>query len=90
MCYICVAHVPHTDEHSPYNEFIIDGVAWNTQLPHSIDAFLSGQPGSIGAHEASQAHAAFLKAYGLSHDDVPLVEPTGNAYAPFRRAVVVA
>ena len=58
----------------------------SSQLPHSIDAFLVGQLGSEGAAYAADAHARFLARYGLSADDVPLLEVTGSATRAFRIA----
>ena len=66
---------------------IIDGVNWNAKLPLSIDAFIAGTVGSEGAQQAATAHKAFLKFYGLTAVEVPLVETTGSAYTPFREAM---
>lgn len=71
-----------------YNEFIIDGVTWNKGLPGTIDAFMMGQIGSEGAKQASAHHKAFLDKFGLTADDVPLLEVTGSATKAFRVAVV--
>ena len=71
-----------------YNEFIIDGVQWNTQLPQSIDAFIVGQVGSAGAKQAEEVHKRFLATYpSLTAEDVPLLELTGSARNAFRVAV---
>ena len=69
-----------------YNEFIIDGQQWNSQLPHSIDAFIMGTVGSEGAKHAAEVHARFLAKYGLSAEEVPLLAVTGSATNAFRVA----
>ena len=70
-----------------YNEFIIDGVAWNSGLPHSIDAIIMGNVGSDGAKRAREVHTAFLTKYGITKEDVPLLEVTGSATKAFRVAM---
>ena len=47
-------------------------------LPWSIDAFLSSRDG-----EATKAHAAFLRMYGLTAGDVPLLMMTPSFDQPF-------
>ena len=50
-----------------YNEFKIDGSWWNHHLPDVVEAFFGDSA------EARQQHAAFLRAYGLSAAQVPLL-----------------
>ena len=50
--------------YNEYNEFLIDGLAWERALPQTIDAFMIG--GS-----AARQHAAFLAKYGLGAEGVP-------------------
>ena len=69
-----------------YNEFIIDGVQWNTALPHSIDAFIIGDVGSEQAKYAKEVHSKFLLKYGITAEQVPLLQVTGSA----RKAFTVA
>ena len=54
-----------------YNEFLIDGLAWDGALPDVIDAFMVG-----GA--AAAAHAEFLAKHGLTAGEVPLVRITDD------------
>lgn len=61
-----------------YNEFQIDGQWWDRHLPDAVDAFVGDSA------EARQQHAAFLRQYGLSADQVPLLSmDVGNWYSPF-------
>ena len=59
-----------------YNEFEIDGPAMDDGLPWSIEAFLTGA--GKGAAHAEAVHAAYLKEYGLTAEQVPLVTVTPN------------
>ncbi|KAL1504518.1 hypothetical protein AB1Y20_010920 [Prymnesium parvum] len=62
-----------------YNEFIVDGDAWTSSLPDTIEAFFQIRDGG------ADAHRAFLKAFRLSEEEVPLVEmDIRNWDAPFR------
>ena len=61
-----------------YNEFIVNGLSWDANLPWSIDAFLSSRDG-----EATKAHAVFLRMYGLTAGDVPLLMMTPSFDQPF-------
>ena len=47
----------------------LDGFFWNENLPDSIEAIL-GEPGDP---QALQLHTAFLSAYSLSAEQVPLL-----------------
>ena len=61
-----------------YNEFQIDGGWWGRHLPDTVEAFVGDSA------EARQQHAAFLRQYGLSADQVPLLSlDVGNWYEPF-------
>ena len=61
-----------------YNEFQIDGHWWDRHLPDAVDAFFGNSA------EARQQHAAFLRQYGLSADQVPFVSmDVRNWYSPF-------
>ena len=57
--------------HSGYNEVIINTEVWNQNLPHTVEAFFSFGDGDDGI--THRAHAEFLKQFGLSKTDVPLV-----------------
>lgn len=63
-------------ERAKYNEFLIDGLAWDRGLPNTIDAFLSGG-------EAATIRQQFLAAHGIAAEDVPLVRITSNPHALF-------
>ena len=84
-----------------YNEFLVDGRWWTKHLPATVDAIVTGcdrQPdGSCDGHssvgkagasglDAEQVHKKFLRKYGLSAADVPLLEWTGQVDRPFRIA----
>jgi hypothetical protein len=61
-----------------YNEFQIDGGWWGRHLPDTVEAFVGDSA------EARQQHAAFLRQYGLSAGQVPLLSlDVGNWYEPF-------
>ena len=57
-----------------YNEFLIDGLEWDKDLPETIEGFLN----SRNDDSAERAHSKFLSAYGLSSDQVPLLEWTDD------------
>ena len=52
-----------------YNEILVDGRHWASRLPDVIEAFF----GDTHATLAKEQHALFLREYGLSSDDVPLL-----------------
>ena len=56
-----------------YNELILSAVHWNEHLPHTIEAFFC----SCGVQEAEtharSTHAAFLRHFQLTAEDVPLL-----------------
>ena len=60
-----------------YNEFIVDCGAWNSKLPHSLEAMFTvsgnSKPGMFGRAWVEGKHAEFAKLYGLRASDVPLV-----------------
>ena len=65
-----------------YNEFIVDGMHWDTHLPLAIEAFLSGR----GAAGMDRLHRAFLGRYGLSAEGlsgVPLLTLAPSITRPF-------
>ena len=64
-----------------YNEFLIDGRAWEHALPRTIEAFLNNQE---GRGDTRRVHATFLQKYGLDAKAVPLIEWTGHAQEPLR------
>jgi hypothetical protein len=49
-----------------------------------------GTVGSEGAKYAASVHAKFLAAYGLTSDEVPLLETMGSARTAFREAAVIS
>ena len=55
----------------------MDGRHWVAALPLVIDAFIAGTRTSDGKDARARAmHAVFLRTYGLSEADVPLVAAT--------------
>lgn len=58
-----------------YNEIIVSAEFWRAHMPAAVEAVLGN----------SEVHAAFVKAYGLRSEEVPLVElDLGDFEAPFR------
>ena len=55
----------------------MDGISWDSQLPYSIDAFLSSRDGSV-----LSLHREFLRTYGVSSLDVPLLTLTPSLTRP--------
>jgi hypothetical protein len=60
------------DEHHAYNEIVIDGHHSNAHLPGVIEAFVVARGDDHGA--ARGHHQAFLREYGLSAAQVPMLE----------------
>lgn len=81
-------HLEHGDQwhnpsfHSGYNELIINSPKLNDKLPHSIMGFFSVKGQSTVTSDLGfgivvdvvQVHDQFLKEYGLTDNDVPLLE----------------
>lgn len=63
-------------ERTAYNNFVIDGQAWDAALPHPIEAFLAGG-------HAGEMHAAFVHKFRLQGVDLPLLGITKSVTAPF-------
>ena len=61
-----------------YNEFLVDGNVWERNLPLSIEAFMSSRTGDV-----ERTHAQFLRAYGITSDDVPLLTMAPSLQHPF-------
>ena len=58
-----------------YNEIIIDAKAWEASLPETIAAvFYPAFAHDDQKQHARDIHAAFLRRYRLTSDEVPLVE----------------
>jgi len=72
-----------------YNEFLLDGEWWEAHLPDTIEAFIAGTEGA-NAVEAQRLHADFLRTYGLTARDVPLLAGTCDCAAPYEEATSVA
>ena len=53
-----------------YNEVVVPSEFWVAHLPGVIEAFILGQGGN---DRARAAHAAFLREYGLTAAQVPLL-----------------
>ena len=65
-----------------YNEVVLDGPWWTAHLPHIIQAMLIGPADGTGVNgcygnacvrSMHDIHADFLRTYGLTAADVPLV-----------------
>lgn len=78
--------------HSGYNEAILNSKLHNAALPQSVMAFFVPKGHSTVTSDLGygimidvvEAHRAFLREYGLSADDVPMVElDTANWDEPF-------
>ena len=69
------------DEHHAYNEVVIDGLAYNRNLPRTVEAFVLGSNDDVT--KARAVHGRFLEAYGLTAADVPLLR-----YRPERQGDV--
>lgn len=76
-------HEPR-DEHHSYNEIVIDGLAYNRNLPRGVEAFVLGTTDDLA--KAREVHQRFLGAYGLSAVEVPLLrfrpERHGEPFTP--------
>lgn len=65
------------------NEVVLDARVVAAGLPHTIEAFFLPL-GSGDCHWAMDAHAAFLKEYNITEDDVPLLAYNLNTWSsPF-------
>ena len=60
-------------EYGYYNEFLIDGLVWDRNLPHSIGFLTSKGDAPVSS---SRAHADFLKKYGVSAEDTTADDDT--------------
>lgn len=78
-----------------YNEVIVSSDAWIEQLPHSVEAFFVVECGSgpdsqrciEGQASTRRTHRDFLRKYGLSERDTPLVQIRPRRWdAPFELA----
>lgn len=71
-----------------YNEIVVDGAHWTQHLPGTIEAFFQSDDHGHGKGDyvAHAQHNAFLRRYGVSAEDVPLLEfdPHGWDNGPFR------
>ena len=64
---------------SGYNEIIINALQWEESLPHAIEAFVFASGGASVASAPQilalrDTHDRFLRQYGLSPEEVPLLE----------------
>jgi len=73
--------------YSGYNELVYDSFEWNRNLPNTIEAFFVTRTDVVhDVQNTVNRHRAFLRRYGLTDDDVPLLtfNPT-NWDRPFDR-----
>jgi len=71
--------------YSGYNELVYASNSWNPRLPHTVEAFfyVRGQDWDRNGPTAEK-HRQFLRQYGLTTDDVPLLSfDPANFNAPF-------
>ena len=87
------AHYHAPGFHSGYNELILNSRAHNERLPHSVEAFFVPQGHSAVTADLGYgiridvvvAHRAFLRVYGLTAEQVPLLRlDPANWEEPFR------
>jgi len=72
--------------YSGYNELVYDAHDWNSHLPHTVEAFfgLFTQNGYNPNGATARQHRAFLQQYGVSDQDIPLLDfDPRNWNAPF-------
>lgn len=69
-----------------YNEIIIDAVHWDAHLPLAVEGIYYTKASSTAQiREAQATHAGFLRQYGLSEEDNPLLVVDRDDWdAPFR------
>ena len=59
--------------YADYNEAVLDGFHHNAALPNSIEAFVFSCQAGDSLDRVKAVHEKFLKAYGLTSKEVPLV-----------------
>lgn len=72
-----------------YNEIIVSGSHWTQHLPRTIEAFFSSDDHGHNRndHVAQEQHSKFLREYGLTAQQVPLLVYHPNDWEkPFREA----
>ena len=79
--------------HSGYNEASVDGWSWNANLPRTVEAFFYlenvGTAGQGQVSYARDAHSRFLREYGVTDFEVPLLGFDPARWdAPFRAETV--
>lgn len=93
-------HMQHGEQyrppgyHSGYNEAIVDGWSWNSNMPNTIEAFFelegagvagTADGGRAQASYARDAHSRFKLEYGVDDTQVPLLKLDPSRWdAPFR------
>ena len=74
-----------------YNEIVVDGAHWTEHLPTTIEAFFQSSDHGRGRrndHIAREQHLHFLLKYGLTAEQVPLLDfDPHNWETPFQLAV---
>jgi len=79
-------HYKSPQFYSGYNELVYDASEWNQHLPGTVEAFfgLFTQNGYNPNGQTASQHRAFLRMYGISDQDVPLLDfDPRNWNAPF-------
>ena len=74
----CFSGKPDVEDRSGcrYNEVVLDGDKYASQLPHVIEAFFFPEHGPVHHHEGDEGQARtvrhdFARAYGLGRDETP-------------------
>lgn len=67
-----------------YNEFLIRGDLWASNMPRTIEAFLTTTPGG------TMAHTEFMVKYGLSKEEVPLLLLGSDPNTPFEELTTLS
>ena len=65
---------------SPHNEFLVSAAHWKANLPSAIDAWIEGERFSQVEYQS------FLREFGLSKAEVPLVSATPDPRRLFVRS----
>ena len=67
-------HVPPENTGCQHNELVLDAKTWLDNLPQTVEAVFYNVLASASEQEwAKHVHAAFLRAYRLNEEDVPLL-----------------
>merc|ERR1712216_578831 len=69
-----------------YNEIVLNSSVWVDELPDTVEAFFFlGKRRGRAAQVALRAHRHFLRMYGLTERDVPILALRLDAIPPFHQ-----